>query len=419
MWDPYAEFETATLPNGLTVYAAHWPGRPWEAMGFLIHSGAEHDPIGCEGAAHFVEHLISDNAGMPKKDVKDFFESHGGDVDLGHTSWHRTRYQFWMPTDPAVFSQALTIFGNGLLSAKLDKFVERERQVIIGEFHRYYVHQITYDLALRERKALYNGYWLERTVRPLGYPESISRITQSDLQRFYDTHYTPANMSVVGVGGLTLQELVRFLSESPFAVRKEGTRTQLPAPATDIAAPSETRYVFELSQHLKTEMPFQVAAYKTVAVMPTGKETIAVKMLQEMLSDALNEEVRESRALTYHIGSSFYDHRHFYEFAIDCSRLEVRALDGIEGIVEACIGSMHDRTDLFENKKRNGLAARFMVDPKARDLCEGATDELASHQKISSLAEDAREIAELTMDDVRGLLRWLKPERRWTVITKP
>jgi predicted Zn-dependent peptidase len=419
MWDPYAEFESATLPNGLTVYAAHWPGRPWEATGFLIHSGAKHDTIGLEGTAHFVEHLIAENTGVPKKEAVDFFEGNGGKVDLGSTSWHRTQYQFWMPTDPAVFSKALSLFGTALLSAKLDKFMERERQVIVAEFHRRFVHKITYDLAMREHKALYSGYWLERSVRPLGHPESLTRITRDDLQSYYDTHYTPANMSIVGVGGLTLQELVKFVSESPFAIAKAGKRTQLPIPITDIAPPLENRYVFEMSEHLKTEVPFEIGAYKSVAVMPTGGTTIAVKMLKEMLDEILTEEVRERRTVTYHIDASFCNYGHFYEFVINCGKLEARALDAIEEIVEACIGSICDRADLFEKEKRCGLAASLMTDLKARDLCENALDELARDQKISSLAEDAREIENLTMDDVRSLLRWLKPERRWTLITKP
>ena len=70
MWDPYSEFRTATLPNGLTVHAAHWPGRPWESVGVLIHSGAEQDPFGLEGLSHFVEHLVS----------KKHHTSHQGDM---------------------------------------------------------------------------------------------------------------------------------------------------------------------------------------------------------------------------------------------------------------------------------------------------------------------------------------------------
>ena len=61
MYDPYADFEKATLPNGLQVYAAYWPDRPWQYVGFVLHSGANTDPEDLPGVAHFVEHLVSRN----------------------------------------------------------------------------------------------------------------------------------------------------------------------------------------------------------------------------------------------------------------------------------------------------------------------------------------------------------------------
>ncbi|MBI5816885.1 MAG: insulinase family protein [Candidatus Yonathbacteria bacterium] len=167
MWDPYAEFETAVLPNGLTVHAAHWSGRPWEAMGFLVHTGAEHDPIGLEGLAHFVEHMVSKNASIPYKDIKTFFVGSGGSVDLGTTGYPYTHYRFFVPADKNILAGAFSIFGHMLLSAKLERFIERERQVIVGEFHRRYPVKFKFDLDMRKRKMLHAGCWSERIVRPL------------------------------------------------------------------------------------------------------------------------------------------------------------------------------------------------------------------------------------------------------------
>ena len=83
MWDPYAEFESATLPNGLTVHAAHWSGRPWQAMGVLVHSCAEQDPVGLEGLAHFTEHLdASRSMEVPAQSVVSFFKDHDGVAGL-------------------------------------------------------------------------------------------------------------------------------------------------------------------------------------------------------------------------------------------------------------------------------------------------------------------------------------------------
>src|SRR6185436_16807916 len=101
-----------------------------------------------------------------------------------------------------------------------------------------------------------------------GDPQSISRITQSDLQAYYDIHYTPANMSVVCVGGLQLAEVVKLLTESPFATDKRGSRTPLPAYVPDIHPPFETRYVLETSEHIPKEARFQTGGYRSVAVIP-------------------------------------------------------------------------------------------------------------------------------------------------------
>lgn len=417
MWDPYAEFQSATLPNGLTVHAAHWPERPWEAMGFLIHSGAEYDPVGLEGLSHLVEHLVSGNTNVSKKEMRAFFEDCGGMVSLGTTGYPYTHYRFFVPTDKAVLARAFSMFGHMLLSAKLEKFIERERQVIISEFYQHYPFKFKLDLDVRENKALYTGYWLERFVQPFGNPESVRRITQSELQSHYDAHYTPANMSVVGVGGMKLSELVELLSESPFTIGKKGARTPLPTPATDVALPSETRYVFEVSKHIT--VPIEVGAYRSVAKIPGNINGRVIRIMEEMFNKVLDEEVRERRAWAYAINSSRYNFRHFYEFSINCGALALKAIDDIEEVIEVCIASMGDREDLFEQSKRRALASNFMIDPTGKGICDGALDDLAEDQRIISLAEIGNDLERVTMSDVLNLLQWLRPERRWTLITRP
>lgn len=417
MWDPYGEFQSTTLSNGLTVHAAHWPGRPWEAMGFLIHSGAEYDPVGLEGLSHFIEHVVSENTNVSRKEMEAFFEDCGGIVSLGTTGYSYTYYRFFVPTNKAIFTKAFSIFGHMLLSAELAKFIERERQVIIGEFHRHYPVKFRLDLDVREHKALYSGYWLERFVRPLGNPESISRITQGELQSHYDAYYTPSNMSIVGVGGMQLPELVELLSESPFAINKKGVRTPLPTPAIGVASPSEIRHVFEISKHIAG--PIEVGAYRSVAKIPGNINDSVVHIMREMFNEVLFEEVRERRAWAYAINSSRNSFRHFYEFSINCDALALKAVDDIEEVIEVCIASIADRKDLFEQVKRRALASNFMTDPTGKGICNGALDDLAEKQRIISLNEIGDDLERVTMSDVRDVLQWFRPDRRWTLITKP
>ena len=226
LYDPYAEFGSRRLPNGLSVHAAHWPDRPWEAVGFLIHSGAEQDPAGLEGLAHLTEHLVSQNAGRTKNEIRSFFEGCGGTVGLGRTSYARTEFNFFAPADKGLLAEAFAIFGRMLVTAELTRSVEEEKQIVTGEFNRHYPNRIGLELDWRERAALYGDCWLGRFVRPLGAPVSIERIAQSDLRSFYDGHYAPANMSVVAVGGMTPDEIAELIAQSPFAGNKRGTRTR-------------------------------------------------------------------------------------------------------------------------------------------------------------------------------------------------
>jgi predicted Zn-dependent peptidase len=417
MWDPYAEFESATLPNGLSVYAAYWPKRPWEAAGFLVHSGAKHDPVGREGLSHFVEHVVSENAGTSKRRMEAFFEGCGGMFAFGTTGYSETMYRLFVPIKKTVLARAFSIFGSMLLSAKLERSIERERRIIIGEFHRRYPVKFRFDLDARERKALYTGHWLERFVRPLGSPESVGRITQGELQSYYDTHYTPANMSIVCVGGMRLSEIIKLLSESPFAMSKEGARTPLPAPVTDVAPPLETRHVFEMSKHLTVAM--EVGAYRSVAKIPGNINARILRIATEMLAEELNEEVRGRRAWSYDISVSRHNLRNFYELSIDCNALALKAINSIEQLVDDCVASVADRDDLFVRVKRRALANSFMVDPNGRGICDGALYDLADNQRIITLAEIRDDLERVTMGDVRSTLQWLRPERRWTLITRP
>jgi predicted Zn-dependent peptidase len=415
MWDPYAEFETGVLPNGLTVHAAYWPGRPWEAMGFLIHSGAEHDPVGLEGTAHFVEHLISENTILTKKCIKDFFDDCGGSVSLGSTGYPQTQYSFFAPITKSIFTKAISIFGHMLFSASLEKCIERERQVILSEFNREFFIKDKLDLLIRKHKALYANCWLERFVKPFGNPIAIEQIQQDDLRMYYDQHYTPANMSIVGVGGMTLAEIVDIISESPLAINKAGTRTPLPCFVTNILPPSENRYIFKAP----AEMALTDGSFASAGIVSGNIKTQTLEIFKHMFNEVLNDEVREKQGWAYSIRSEYFNLRHFYEFGIICDSFASKALDDIENVVEKCIDSMSDHEKLFKQVKQRTLAGDLMSDLKGRDVRNGALKDLARYQRIISLTEYAQEVEKITMDDIRELLYWLRPERRWTLLVQP
>lgn len=417
LWDPYAEFKREILPNGLTVFAAHWPKRPWETIGFVIHSGAEQDPIGLEGLAHFVEHLTFDNAKISRRELSDFFENCGGVANYGCISNYDTTYKFFAPADKELLSSALSHFGDALLSARFKKYIERERQIIINEFHQRHLVKVDADMLTRKNKAIFSGYWLERMVRPLGNLESIARISEQDLQSFYDDHYTPHNISVIAVGGLTAKEVAELLAESPFGAKKEGERTPLPVPASSMAAPSENRCMIEMSKYITSEM--KVAFYQSYAAIPGTINANTIGLLCGMFDEVLFDEIREQRAWAYSANCSFGNHRHFYEFNIDCRKFDASAINEIENLIEICIASMHDREDLFEKVRLASVKRQLLVDIDGKSLRDNALSDVAACHRIVTLGEWLDGVEQTTMQDIREALKWIRPERRWTCIARP
>jgi predicted Zn-dependent peptidase len=417
MWDPYAEFETAVLPNGLTVHVAHWPNRPWIAAGFLVYSGARSDSVDLEGTAHFVEHLVSRNARRSYSEIKRFFEGRGGSVELGTTGYHRTYYQFFSPI--ADVTDSFEIFGSMLLGAKLENFIEAQRQVILGEFQRKFPLEVTVSVARRKNNSVFPGTWLERYISPMGAPDSIRRITQRNLQEFYDEHYAPANMSIVCVGGLSLSQVIGYLENSLFGTERGGIRTQPLEPLTYFTSPRENRYVFEYSKHVHTSKPRESGEYSSIAVIPGIIKGESTRVVKDMLGKILFDEVREKRGWTYSISANSYSNRAFHEFVINADAIALESLDEVETVINDLIASMVNREDLFQEKVRHILAGLRMVDMSAKKLCEMAMSDLQDYGRIVNLTEYAQLVSSVTHQDVLEVLVYLKPERRWTILTTP
>jgi len=239
------------------------------------------------------------------------------------------------------------------------------------------------------------------------------------VQAYYDRHYVPANMSVVGVGGAKLEDIVKLLSESPFAASKKGSRMPIPDPVTDISFPSETRCMFKMSDYIATSVPVKVGSYHSASKIPGNANSRAIRIMESMFDKLLEEEVRRRRAWTYDISSSCCNFQLFHEFSINCGTLALEALSSIEEVIEECISSMSDRKDLFEQSKRNVLARNRIIDKTGRDIRDGALYDLAENHRIISFSEYRDDIERVTMDDIRKLLKWLSPDRRWTIIGSP
>ena len=417
MFDPFANFQTAVLTNGLTLHHAHWPERAgmWFRLG--IHSGARHDLLGKEGTAHFVEHLVSNNALVSKEELREFFETNSGRMPmLGSTSFHSTEYGFHSSADTKLLSTSLRYFGHMLLHSMLGNFVEREGAVIIGEFNLRFPIEYRYNLARRMHVSVFPNTFYSRMQRPLGTLESIKALSQNDLQRFYDTHYTPANMSVVAVGELTIDQVVALLEASPFGTAKSGTRSDPIGPITDPPYPTERIELFNESEYVQGKT---VAQYESVAQLPGIINSSEFEIFSRMLDKILYKEIRQERAWAYSVGCGSSYFPDFYIFSLGSDGIKLDAVEHIEETMSQCIMSLSDRTDLFEIARTAVIARKCFGDPHAESVAKNAMNDIFSFGEVRSLAEETDEVEQVSMDSIRKLISNLSPERRRTLIRHP
>lgn len=416
MFDPYAEYTKQVLTNGLEVHSQHWD-RPWISMEVVVHSGGREDPIKMPGLAHFVEHLVGQN--IPDREfdqVKEFFETSGGRVDFGSTSYLATQYKFSIPADLETFREAISIFGSMLLAAQLKKDVERERKVIFREFTGKYpfLEKLEWDMGIR--KALFSGHRLETWNRPLGRPEGFLSATEEDLQGFYDQHYVPENISLVIIGGLKTDEVITELEKSPFGVQKKGTRNQIPKSFRNLPIPTERAKTVKLSDHINFKV--DQTEYHATWAFPSDFPRQARRVFSTVLSKILFDEIREKRSLAYSIGTAYTNFQDVCEYEIN-GRISPEATTYIGDLVRKCIDTVSTRRDLFDRKLQSLKQSCLMIDLAGQGLAGNSAEDLVSNHRIIPMQEVWDELHKVKFEQMAEASAILSSEQQYTFITCP
>jgi len=417
MWDPYAEFEQIQLENGLSVYYLDWGerGRDWIAARFAIHAGAREDSIPGEG--HYVEHCVTENVpGWGFQDIERYIERTGGETSLGETSYIATEFSIFISSQHDFVSQAFDIAGTMLFNAQLCRCVERERQIIIREFHERYPQQCFMEWGVRGRQEVFPKHWLSRATLPLGMPKTVTQITQDDLQRYYDTNYVPANTSMVIVSGIPLRSIQELLEQSQLGSKKPGKRNAVGAPCEAMLPPQEKIYYVLASNFSRAQIEY--AEYESMAALPGTVPVQTIRVYTRALEDLLEEHIRQKEGLCYSFDANYSTLQELYEFSIG-GKVHPEALGRIRSTVEHCIEAAGSSERLFSHYRDALLNKLKLMDISGRDACDKAASDVENWQRIVTHAEEKAQLEALTMDDMQFMAELLMPERRWTLLLSP
>ncbi|WP_406114014.1 M16 family metallopeptidase [Kitasatospora purpeofusca] len=195
-----------TLPNGLRVIASPDNNSPIVAVNLWYRAGSRNEPLGGNGLAHLVEHLMFEGSeNVDRGQHKDLLNSIGAANVNASTSMDRTKYHQTLPATH--LRLALWLEADRMGSLKVTPEGVSSQATVISHERRQVVESAPH------------GHWTELALAstfPAGHPYGHSAVgSPADLtvadkekvQEFWRQHYVPNNAVLTVVGNVSAREV--------------------------------------------------------------------------------------------------------------------------------------------------------------------------------------------------------------------
>ncbi len=201
------EVKTHTLKNGMKILVQQDNTIPNVALYVFYRIGSRNERPGTTGLSHFFEHMMFNGAKKYGPGMFDRTMEDAGGSNNAYTSRDLTVYQDWFPR-----TQLELIFdleADRIRDLSFDpKVIESERGVVASE-RRTSVEANNFGI-------LFEQLWATAfTAHPyqwpvLGWMVDIENWKTEDLKRHFEMGYSPSNATMVVVGDVTAEEIVKL-----------------------------------------------------------------------------------------------------------------------------------------------------------------------------------------------------------------
>ena len=195
----------ARLDNGLNILHVERRGIPTVAFGLVIRSGSADDTSDRAGIAHLTTTMLPEGtATRDSGQIADEMEFLGSQI---RASANREYTVITSDGLTSTWRDTLAVLGDVAMNPAFpDRELERIRANTLTDLRRVSDNPAT--ISARATRGVLFG-----PGTPYGHPqsggeESVSAVTRSDLQAFFDTHFDPRGATFIIVGDLSLDEAV-------------------------------------------------------------------------------------------------------------------------------------------------------------------------------------------------------------------
>jgi len=290
---------TRQLPNGLKLLIVEQHELPLADFVLLVGSGGTADPAGKTGVANLTASMLREGTTTRKSlDIADQISFLG--ISLSpQASWESSTLSLHTPT--AQLDSALALFADVALHPSFPA----------NEFERIKKNRLTELLQLRDQgPAIANLVFpaiLYGNAHPYGSPLSgtestVTSLSTSDLQSYYQANFKPNNATLIIVGDVNPAQIEQKIN-ALFGSWQRGDVPQLTYGEPPNASATT---IYLVDKPGAAQSSFRIGA---VGVPRSTKDYFALTVMNTILggsfSSRLNQNLREARGYTYGAGSRF------------------------------------------------------------------------------------------------------------------
>jgi zinc protease len=288
--------KTGQLSNGMKVIVEEDRDIPNVAMYLFYKIGSRNEVPGKTGLAHFFEHMMFNGAKKYGPKMFDIVMEKSGGRNNAYTSEDLTVYTNFIPN--SALEVTFDLEADRIRDLALDpKIVESERGVVYSERRLSVDNNNLGVLAEQLGAAAFTAHPYQWSV--IGWPSDIEGWTMDDLRSHFKMGYAPNNCTLVVVGAVSLDEVMRLAKKY-----LEPIPAQAPPPAVRTKEP-EQKGERRVKVEKNAQLPMLMVGYHVGNSMDPDYPSLL--MLEALLSagksSRLNQRLVEKEQLALQVNA--------------------------------------------------------------------------------------------------------------------
>lgn len=271
------------LSNGMKVLIAEVPKAPVATVQVWYKVGSRNEVMGRAGLSHMLEHMMfKGTSKYPKGMFSRLIRKNGG-VDNAFTSQDFTAYFENLSADRVEL--ALEMEADRMQGLILDTNELKTEREVVKEERRLRTEDDPQGALV---EALFAQAYLSHPYHwpVIGWFGDLDAMTLDDLQRHYDTYYSPNNATLVIVGDVKADSLLPTIKQ----LFEPIPRGPEPKPVATMEGEQRGERRFLLKR--EAQVPFVMMGYRVPNF--TGEDSYALDVLESILSHGKSSRLYQS-----------------------------------------------------------------------------------------------------------------------------